>query len=79
MSEKYKKIYKYLNHVEHLRILVSKVTDCVSIFVFASLVCVPVDITSSAVGIKICAITAETLFVARKNKLLLKIKNLVIF
>ena len=59
MSEKYKKICKYLNHVEHLLILVSKITDCVSVFVFASLVCVPVDIASSAVGIKTCAITAE--------------------
>ena len=39
-------------------ILVSTVTDCVSISALASLVCVPVGITSSAVGIKICAITA---------------------
>ena len=33
-------------------------TCCVSIFAFASLVCVPVGITSSAVGLKICAINA---------------------
>ena len=39
-------------------ILVSTVTGCVSISAFASLVCVPVGITSSAIGIKICAITA---------------------
>ena len=39
-------------------ILVSTVTGCVSISAFAWLVCVPVDITSSAVRIKICAITA---------------------
>ena len=38
-------------------ILASTVTGCVSISVFASLVCVPVVITSSAVGIKICATT----------------------
>ena len=39
-------------------VLVSTVTGCVSISAFASLVCVPFGITSSAVGLKICAITA---------------------
>ena len=34
------------------------VTGCVLIFAFASLVVIPTGITSSAVGIKICAITA---------------------
>ena len=58
MSEKYKKTCKYLNYVEHLLILVSTVTGCVSISAFTSLVCVPVGITSSSVGIKICTITA---------------------
>ena len=57
MSEKYKKTYKYLNYVENLLILASTVTGYVSISAFASLVCVLVGITSSAVGIKICAIT----------------------
>ena len=58
MNEKYKKTCKYLNYVEHLLILASTITRCVSISAFASLVCFPVGITSSAVGIKICAITA---------------------
>ena len=58
MSKKYKKI-KYLNHVEYLLILSSKITDCVSISAFALLVCVPVSIMSSAVRIKICAIIAR--------------------
>ena len=57
MSETYKKICKYLNY-EHLLILISAVTGCVSIYGFASLFCVPVGIKSSAVGIKICAITS---------------------
>ena len=39
-------------------ILISTVAGCVAICAFASLVCVPAGITSSAVGIKICAITA---------------------
>ena len=39
-------------------VLASTATDCVSISAFVSLVCVPVDIKGSAVGLKICAITA---------------------
>ena len=57
MKEKYKKTCKYLNYVEHLLILASTVTGCVSISAFASLPSVPVVITSSTLGIKICAIT----------------------
>ena len=60
MSEKYKKTRKYLSYVEHLLSLVSKITGCVSISPFASLVSVPAGIASSAVEIKICAITAGT-------------------
>ena len=71
MSEKYKKTCKYLNYVEHLLILVSTITDCISISTFASLVCVLVDITSSAVRIKICAIPAEN----KKYKSIIKKKN----
>ena len=37
--------------------LILAATDCISISAFASLVCVLVGITSSAVGLKICAIT----------------------
>ena len=58
MSQKYKKTCKYLNYVEQLLILVSTVTGCVSISAFASLLCFPVGIKSSAVGIKICPIIA---------------------
>ena len=58
MSEKYKKTCKYLNYVEHLLILASTIPGCVSNSAFASFVCVPIGITSSAVGINICAITA---------------------
>ena len=47
-----------LNSVENLFILASIVTGCVSISAFASLVDILVGITSSAVVINICAITA---------------------
>ena len=58
MSKKYKRTSNYLNYVENLLVLASTVTGCVSISEFASLVHIPVGITSSAVGIKICAIIA---------------------
>ena len=58
MSGKYKKRCKYLNFVENLLILPSTITDYVSISKFTSLVGVPVSITSSEIGIKICGITA---------------------
>ena len=48
----------YLNYPEHLLILASRITSWVSMPAFASLVCVPVDIMSSEVGLKTCAITA---------------------
>ena len=58
MSEKYKKTCRYLNYVENLLIISSSVIGCASISAFVSLVCVPVDITSSAIGRKSHAITA---------------------
>ena len=37
----------------------STITGCLSISSFASLIGIPIGITSSATGLKICAITAE--------------------
>ena len=58
MSKKHKKVYRVLNYIEHLLILISPVTGCVSISAFAFLVGIPIGITSSAVGLQICVITA---------------------
>ena len=58
MSGKYKKTCKCLNYVENLLILVSAITDCVSISPFSSLVDIDGSIMSSAVGINIFAIIA---------------------
>ena len=44
--------------MEHFLILASTITGCVSISAFASLVSIPIEITSSAFGSKLCAITA---------------------
>ena len=52
-------IKRYVSiYFELFFILVSTGTGCVLISIFASLVCVPVGITRSAVGINICAVTA---------------------
>ena len=69
----YKKTCKYLNYVEHLLILASAVTGCISISAFALLVFIPIGIMSSTVGIKICAIAArikkyKSIIKKKKNK-----------
>ena len=46
------------NYIEHFFILASAVAGCISISDFASLVGILLGITSSAIGLKICVITA---------------------
>ena len=58
MSRKHKKVCATLNYIEHFLILASRITGCISISSFASLLGIPIGITSSAIGLKICAITA---------------------
>ena len=58
MSRKHRKFCKVLNYIEHLLTVISTTTVCVSISAFASLVDIPIEITSSEMGLKICAITA---------------------
>ena len=58
MSKKYKKVCRALNYIDHLLVVTSTINGCVPISVFASLVCIPIGITNSATGLKICAITA---------------------
>ena len=58
MSKKYKKVSTTLNYIEHFLILASTVTECISISASASLFSIPMGITSSTIGLKICAITS---------------------
>ena len=58
MSRKHKKICTTLSYIEHFLILASAITECISISAFASILGIPTGITSSALGLKICAITA---------------------
>ena len=57
MSKKQKNVCIILNYIGHFLISGSTITRCISNSVFASLVGIPVGITSSAIESKICAIT----------------------
>ena len=71
VSKKHKMVCTTLNYIEHFLILGSTVTGSVSISVFASLVGIPIGITSSAIGLKIFVITAAI----KKYKLIIKKKK----
>ena len=58
MSRKHQKFCKTLNYIEHFLILSPTITGCISISSFASLLGIPIRITSSAIGLKICPISA---------------------
>ena len=58
MTKKHKKVCRVLNYTEHLLHVISTIPRCVSISAFASLVGILIGITSSAIGLKICGITA---------------------
>ena len=58
MSRKHKKVCATLNYIEHFLALASTITGYISISAFASLIGIPVGITSSAIGSKICVIAA---------------------
>ena len=73
MSKKHKKVCTTLNYIEHFLILASTITGCISISAFASLIGIPIGITSSAIGLKICAITArikkyKSMIIKKKKK-----------
>ena len=55
MSKEHKNVCGILNYIEHLLILVSKISGCVS--ACACLVAIPVGILGSAIGLKLCVIT----------------------
>ena len=73
MSKKHKKVRGVLNYIEHSIIVISTMTGCVSISDFASSVGIPIGITSSVIGLKMCLITAgikkyESIIKKKKKK-----------
>ena len=58
LSRKHKKVCATLNYIEQFLVLVSTITGCILVSVFASLIGTPIETISSAIGFKICAIAA---------------------
>ena len=50
-------MYRNLNYFKHFLILVSVVSGCVLLSAFALLVGIPMRITSSTTGLKMCPLT----------------------
>ena len=71
MRNKDKKVCAALNYVKHLLVLASKITGFVSIFAFASLLGTHIGVARSALGLEICALTAEI----KKYKSIIKSKK----
>ena len=58
MSKKHQNVCRVLKYIEHSLIIIFRIAGCVSISAFASLVVIPIGITSSAIRLKVCVITA---------------------
>ena len=58
ISKKHKNVCRVLNYIDHSRNVIYTTTGRVSISAFASLVGTPIGATRSAIGLKICSITA---------------------
>ena len=57
ISRKHKKVCTTLNYIKDFLILASTITECISISASPILISILTGITSSAIGLKICAIT----------------------
>ena len=73
MSKKHKRVCTTLNYIQHFLILTCTIMGCISSSSFASLVGIPIGITSSAIGFKICAITVGV----KKYKSIIKKKCMI--
>ena len=66
-----KRVYTTLNNIEHFFILVFAITGCISISAFAFLLATAIGISSSTLGLIICAIAAGI----KKHKWIIKKKK----
>ena len=55
MSKKHKKVCTTLNYIENFLILAATITGCISVSTLTSLLCISLEITSSAIRLKTCA------------------------
>ena len=58
MCRKHKTVCRNLNYIKEFLTLASAITGCMSISAFASLLGIPIGITSSAIKLKTCALAA---------------------
>ena len=58
MSKKYNKVCRTTNYIEHFFILAFTITGCNSISALSSFLGIPIELTSSAIRLKIGAIAA---------------------
>ena len=82
MSKKHRSIKKFVEFwiiVITWLIVISKRIGCVSIPAFASLVVIPIGITSSAIWLKICVLTAGSKRYKSINKKKKKKQDIIIF
>ena len=73
MNRKHKQVFASLNYIKHFLILAFTITGCISTSAFASLFGISIGITSSAIGLKICAKATgskryKSMFKKRKTK-----------
>ena len=59
LSKKHENVFRVFNYTDQSLIVISTITGCVSISAFASLVGIPVGITSFVIGLKVCVISAR--------------------
>ena len=73
MSRKHQKACTALGYIEHFLILASIITGCISISAFSSSIGIRIGITSSVIGLKICAIAAGI----KKYKSIIKKRKII--
>ena len=79
MCIKHEKVCTTLNYIKHFFISASTITGCISISDFLSLIGIPIEIKSSAIGLKVCAITAENEKYKSKTKKKKKKHDKIVF
>ena len=52
MKKKHKKVYRILTYIDHFLVSASSITGCVSVSALASVVVIPIGITSFMVGLE---------------------------
>ena len=70
MSRKHKKVCTTLHCIKHFLILAFSITGWISISAFPSLLGIHIGITSSAGGLKVCAIKKYKLIIKKKTSMI---------